>query len=115
MAAPRILVVDDDTDVRDFVQTILVEENFDAVSAHDGREALALLGKGEYDLLLTDIRMPDIDGFELVQRARRARPELRVLYMSGYASDYHIDPDREDFVPKPSPVMVGRRSGWALS
>jgi DNA-binding response OmpR family regulator len=98
---PRILIVDDDTDVRDFVCTILDQENFDTVSARDGREALALLGNGEYDLLLTDIRMPGIDGFELVERARRARPDLRVLFMSGYAATYKIDPNRDDFVPKP--------------
>jgi DNA-binding response OmpR family regulator len=97
----RILVVDDDIDVRDFVSAMLAQENFDAVSAQDGGEALALLGDGDYDLLLTDIRMPGVDGFELVKRARQTLPDLRVLFMSGYAAEYHIDPDRDDFVAKP--------------
>jgi CheY-like chemotaxis protein len=98
---PRVLVVDDDIDVRAFVSSLLADEKIDAVAAEDGSEALALLVEGEYDLLLTDVRMPGIDGFELVTRARRTRPELRVLFMSGYAADYHIDPDRDDFVAKP--------------
>jgi two-component system cell cycle sensor histidine kinase/response regulator CckA len=97
----RILVVDDDIDVRDFVSAMLTQENFDAVSAQDGGEALALLGAGDYDLLLTDIRMPGVNGFEFVKRARQTRPDLRVLFMSGYAAEYHIDPDRDDFVAKP--------------
>jgi DNA-binding response OmpR family regulator len=45
--------------------------------------------------------MPGVDGFELVKRARQTRPKLRVLFMSGYAAEYHIDPDRDDFVAKP--------------
>jgi two-component system, cell cycle response regulator CpdR len=98
---PRILVVDDDIDVREFVSTVLADEDFDAVAAQDGGEALALLSDGEYDLLLTDIRMPGIDGFELVRRARRAQPDLRVLFMSGFSAQYDIDPNRDDFVAKP--------------
>jgi CheY-like chemotaxis protein len=97
----RVLVADDDADIREFVETVLAEEQFSATFAADGRQALELLETAEFDLLLTDIRMPGMTGFELVRRARETHPDLRVLYMSGFAAEYSIDPGRDDFVPKP--------------
>jgi CheY-like chemotaxis protein len=97
----RVLVADDDADIREFVETVLADEQFSASFAADGEQALRLLQTQEFDLLLTDIRMPGMTGFELVRRARAIRPELRVLFMSGFASEYKIDPRRDDFVPKP--------------
>jgi two-component system cell cycle response regulator CpdR len=52
-------------------------------------------------LLLTDLRMPGIDGLELARRAKELNPDLRTLFMSGYAARYRIDPSREDFIGKP--------------
>jgi two-component system cell cycle sensor histidine kinase/response regulator CckA len=101
MSGGSVLVVDDDPDIRTFVETILVEEGIEAVVAPDAQEALRCLAERCFDLLLTDIRMPDLDGFDLVQRARRAYPELRVLFMSGYSREYRLDPERDEFVAKP--------------
>jgi CheY-like chemotaxis protein len=97
----RVLVADDDADIREFVETVLADEQFSATFAPDGRQALEFLEAAEFDLLLTDIRMPGMTGFELVRRARATHPDLRVLYMSGFAAEYRIDPRRDDFVPKP--------------
>jgi CheY-like chemotaxis protein len=97
----RILVVDDDPDVRELIATVLADVNFEIVQAKDGAEALAQLGRAPVDLLLTDIRMPGMDGLELVKRAKAMNPDIRTLYISAYAAKYRLDPDREDFVGKP--------------
>jgi CheY-like chemotaxis protein len=97
----RLLVVDDDADLRTFVETVLASEQIEACFAADGGAALALLESRTFDLMLTDVRMPAIDGYELARRARLLRPELRVLFMSGYANDADLDPARDGFVPKP--------------
>jgi CheY-like chemotaxis protein len=99
--ANRVLVVDDDPDMRDIIQAILEQERIEATIVADGFEALSILAATGADLLLTDIRMPGLDGFELAKRARAVHPDLCVLFMSGYASEYRIDPDRDDFVAKP--------------
>jgi two-component system cell cycle sensor histidine kinase/response regulator CckA len=101
MSGGSVLVVDDDPDIRTFVETILVEEGIEAVVAPDAQEALRCLAERCFDLLLTDIRMPGLDGFQLVRQARRAYPELRVLFMSGFSREYHLDPERDEFVAKP--------------
>lgn len=98
----RILIVDDEPEVRDYVAEVLREAGFVVAAARDGLEAMRKIEAGEqFDLVLTDIRMPGLSGFELVRRAKQRSPDLRVLFMSGYPADYRIDPDREDFVPKP--------------
>ena len=97
----RILVVDDDEDVRDFVETVLMREEIEACFAADGAAALALLGSREFDLLLTDVRMPGIDGHQLACRARALRPALRALFMSAYRDDRELDPALDGFVEKP--------------
>jgi CheY-like chemotaxis protein len=101
MHAGSVLVVDDDPEIRRFVETVLVEEGIETVVAADAAEALRRLGHRPFDLLLTDIRMPGADGFELVRRARESYPDLRVLFMSGYSREYRFDPRRDDFVAKP--------------
>src|SRR5690349_11743205 len=97
----RILVVDDDREVRLFVETVLSDGGFATVGAEDGAEALRHVVRSRFDLLLTDIRMPGMDGFELAQRARQLRPDLAVLFMSGYSAEYRFDPAHDDFIAKP--------------
>jgi CheY-like chemotaxis protein len=101
-AGARVLVVDDEDGVRQFVASVLQEAAFDAVEADGGRAALQRLESGaEFDLLLTDVRMPGMDGFELARRARALRPELRVLFMTGYMAEYQLHPSRESVIAKP--------------
>jgi CheY-like chemotaxis protein len=97
----RILIVDDEDEVRDLVATILADLQFEIVQARDGTEALRLMREAPATLLLTDLRMPGIDGLELARRAKELNPDLRTLFMSGYAARYRIDPSREDFIGKP--------------
>lgn len=83
-----IMVVDDQTPVRNLVQTILKTEGFAVISAGDGQEALELSREypGKIDLVITDIKMPRMNGTDLAERLKVERPDTRVLLMSGYAS-----------------------------
>lgn len=84
---PRsILVVEDDRSVRTLVTRVLSDEGFSVRSAHDGTEALrAAQEHGPFDLLLTDLVMPGLGGLELARTLAQDGPELRALFMSGYA------------------------------
>jgi CheY-like chemotaxis protein len=62
----RILVVDDDDDVRDALCNVLVLVGHEAIGAVDGRAALNLLGRDHFDLIFTDLRMPGMDGWQLL-------------------------------------------------
>ncbi|MBI4341341.1 MAG: response regulator, partial [Candidatus Omnitrophica bacterium] len=79
---PRVLVVDDDDAIRKLCRRIL-QASCQVVTVPSGREALDALTAQSYDLLLTDLKMPEMDGFELIDRALKARPSLKVLAMSG--------------------------------
>jgi two-component system cell cycle sensor histidine kinase/response regulator CckA len=97
----RVLIVDDDPEMRALVSGIL-DGAFEVSAASGAEEALTLIDRiSGLSLLLTDIRMPGMDGFELAKRARARNPDLRVLFMSGYAAEHRIDPLRDDFVGKP--------------
>jgi PAS domain S-box-containing protein len=84
-----ILVVDDEDDVRDIVRRILSKQGYDVLTAASGTEALHLWQHpGRHiDALLTDLVMPGLSGYQLAQHIRNDRPELPVLYMSGYTAD----------------------------
>jgi CheY-like chemotaxis protein len=85
-SAPVVLVVDDDPDVLLIASTILSDAGYTVLEAAEGAEALSILqAHPEIDLLFTDVVMPgDVDGFELAHRAKQSRPDLRVVYTSGY-------------------------------
>ena len=86
---PTILIVDDETAVRDIVREWLLSAEYPVLEAHDGRSALQIVTqKGlRIDLLITDVIMPKMNGRELADRVSLIRPELRVLFISAYASD----------------------------
>jgi two-component system, cell cycle sensor histidine kinase and response regulator CckA len=81
-----VLLVEDQDGIRDLVGEFLRRNGYTVLHAVDGEEALRIAGKYEHaiDLLLTDILMPNIGGRELAQRLTQVRPQIRVLFMSGY-------------------------------
>jgi len=81
-ARRRILVVDDDASIRLLCARIL-SQAYDVTAVDSGTVALDLLGQETYDLLLTDLKMPGMDGFALLEEASRVRPSLHVLAMTG--------------------------------
>lgn len=82
----KILVVDDELIVRDSLKEWLEEEGFSAGMAGSGAEALERLDKETYHLMLTDIKMPGMDGVEVLQAAKEKYPDLNVIMMTAYAT-----------------------------
>src|SRR3954470_18173493 len=82
----RILLAEDDRVMREYLTRALERSGY-AVSAVDrGTEAIPLLEAERFDLLLTDIVMPEMDGIELAQRASEMAPEMRVMFITGFAA-----------------------------
>ena len=82
---PTVLVVDDDAAVRDLLAMVLRSDGFTVLTAKNGSEALKISQSGlqRFDLLVSDIEMPDIDGKRLASAIRAEHPSLPVLFMSG--------------------------------
>ena len=85
MAAPRILVVDDEASIRRALREILEYESFEVSEAADGAAALERLRRGSFDAVLLDIKMPRKDGLEVLSECVEAWPELPVIMISGHA------------------------------
>lgn len=82
----RILVCDDDPGLSEIVSSFLGSEGYDVQLSADGRDAIQRIGTFEPDVLITDIQMPGMDGFELLQRCQEMRPDCSVVMMTGYGS-----------------------------
>lgn len=83
----RILLADDEAATRDLVRRALSADGHEVVATEDGQEALDRLTGGErFDLLVSDVQMPGLDGLSLVEKALAAQPDLAVVLMSGHVS-----------------------------
>ncbi|HMK38412.1 MAG TPA: response regulator [Bacteroidota bacterium] len=92
-----ILVVDDSATVRKFVSASLAMQGFDVVAACDGMDALEKLPSGTFDLVITDLNMPNMDGFEFI-RSLRGNPQYReipVIILSSLGDRTSIDAGRQ--------------------
>lgn len=101
----NLLIVDDELGMRQFLTHLFQRDGHKVRVAENGREALKLLAELPADLIISDIRMPDMDGVELLRQAREFRPEIEVIMMTAFAN---VDTAREafllgayDFVQKP--------------
>jgi CheY-like chemotaxis protein len=96
----RILIVDDEEEILRLMRRTL--EDYDTVEAHNGEEALAMLEELPVDLVITDIRMPDMDGYQLLKVIRKRFPDVRVLAMSGAVTGDDVEEHGfEAFIEKP--------------
>jgi PAS domain S-box-containing protein len=104
--AERVLIVEDRDVVRELTRDVLAASGFGVVAVAGGHEALAAAAAGEpFDLLLTDVVMPEMSGPELAVKLRAKYPDLPVLYMSGYTDDvlnaHELSQDATAFLRKP--------------
>lgn len=98
----HVHVVDDEVLVAMTVAHALEEHGFRVTITHDGLQALEAEAKEPSDLLVTDMRMPRLDGAQLIQRLRPTRPELPIVVMTGYSETLPApDPGRLVIVRKP--------------
>jgi CheY-like chemotaxis protein len=87
LAGKRLLVVDDDPAVRDSVAEILRAENARVEVAENGREALERIGVSDFDLVLSDVVMPEMDGYDLMLEVRRLCPDTKMALMTAFYYD----------------------------
>lgn len=83
----RVLVAEDDPAVREFVSRALSQRGHEVRAVEDGMDALEALSREPFNLLLTDIRMPRLDGIALALKAAKDNPAMRIVMMTGYASE----------------------------
>ena len=101
----HILVIDDEKAIRDTLKEILEYEKFNVDTAEDGKKGLAMLQKDEYDAVLCDVKMPGIDGMELLDQAQALVPDVPIIMISGHGTiELAIEATKKgayDFISKP--------------
>ncbi len=85
-AKPKILVVDDEESIREFLQIMLKREKMDVELAANGREGLKKFTEGDYDLVISDIQMPELSGLELLTKIKEKNPSALVLMITAFGS-----------------------------
>lgn len=105
MAKPSILVVDDELLIRDLLYDFFNGQGWDISVAENGEKALQVMKAKEFDLVLSDIKMPEMDGLALTSRVKESYPDLPVVLMTGFPSvDTAVEALRQkvdDYVIKP--------------
>ncbi len=105
MEKERILIVDDEVPILEMVSQYVSLLGYEASTAQRGEEALSLLDRQPYTILLTDIKMPDMDGFELIKRVKEKCPGLHIIAMTGHGASYTytdvVAAGASDFLNKP--------------
>ncbi|OGW36912.1 MAG: hypothetical protein A2Y97_05275 [Nitrospirae bacterium RBG_13_39_12] len=100
-----VIIVDDDKRLLEIFKTALSLEGYECETASSAESALELIKNTSFDIMLTDIRMPGIEGFELTSKAKNIRPDLSVIIMTAYAEEFSYDNALEagasDFIKKP--------------
>lgn len=105
MSEKWVLVADDEPSVRQFIERALNHAGYAVTAVADGNAALDALSKKSYDLLLTDIVMPDLDGIALSLKVAKDYPQTKILMMSGYANQrqraHNLDFLAHEVISKP--------------
>ena len=117
----NILLVEDEDMVRAVAERALTRAGYTVTTARDGEEGLGLVvnEKGQFDLILSDVVMPAMDGPAMARGIRRVKPDIPILFMSGYAEEQlrnQIDIENMHFIPKPFSVQqIGAKVAEVLS
>ena len=105
---PKILLVDDEARFRTTLSKLLAAQGLEVTALGTGREALAELRQNAYDVMVLDVRMPDMDGIATLTEIKKIAPQIEVIILSGHASmDAAVEIMRlggYDYLLKPCPV-----------
>jgi len=105
MPPPHILLMEDEHSIANGLKMVLTEEGYQVDLAMTGQGALDSFAGNGFDLLVADLRLPDIDGFEVIKQVKAKRPETEVVVITGYSSVYSaVDAMKlgvYDYLPKP--------------
>ena len=109
----KILVVDDEKSMREFLEIMLSQEGYQVTLAEDGETACGILDKEKFDLVITDIRMKDIDGIGVLKKSKAVSPDTIVVLISAFTTaGTAVEAMKEgayDYVPKPFKVKEFKR------
>jgi diguanylate cyclase (GGDEF)-like protein len=101
----KILIVDDDEQITKLLNFFLSSKGYECTTASNGKEALEKVHEEEFDFVITDIKMPEMDGILLTRELLRIRPDISVMVMTGFTSEYTeedaMDTGANDFIKKP--------------
>lgn len=84
---PRVMVIDDEASIRDLLSKTLVLAEYDVDVSPDGRSALEQMRLHPYDLLIADLKLPDIDGLTVIREARRYKSDLPIIIITGFSTE----------------------------
>ncbi len=118
----NILVADDELMMRKLVEKILSRDGFQVALAGDGREALSMLAEKKFDIVISDIKMPEMNGFELLQAIKRDYPATAVIMMTAYGDTYSVKDalllGADEYVTKPFQsqeiALMVERTYWRI-
>lgn len=117
-----ILVVDDEEMMRALLEKILVREGYRILTAGDGYEALEMLRKEKVDIVISDMKMPNMTGFELLSQVKKQNPDTAVIIMTAYGDTYTVKDalllGADEYITKPFKSyeisLIVERAYWRL-
>ncbi len=86
----RVLVVDDEEMLRNLLARILEREGYSVSTASGAKQALASLEKSDFQIMVSDVKMPEMNGFELLKAAKHKYPQMAVVMMTAFGDDYTV-------------------------
>ncbi len=105
MAKTRLLIVDDEDDLRELLSQVLSNSGYEIQTASDGAQALSVLKSATFDVVLLDIQMPKVDGIQVLKHLKSHKPQTKTIVLTGYADLRNAMEAREfgakDFISKP--------------
>jgi len=117
-----ILVVDDEAMIRNLLEKILAKEGYKILLAKDGQEALDIINTKKVDIVISDMKMPRMNGLDLLKTLKRERPEIGVVIMTGYGDTYTVKDalllGADEYITKPfksyEMLMIVERTYWRI-
>jgi len=117
-----VMVVDDELMMRKLVEKVLTRDGFQVVSAGDGEEAMRVLSEKRVDIIISDINMPRLNGFELLRSVKQKFPNIAVILMTAYGDTYSVKDalllGADEYVTKPFQAheiaLIVERTYWRV-